>query len=149
MVGNREMIAALAKIKSYFDYGTFTPIQVAAVVALESGPSVVQKICDTYQNRRDTLVNGLNSIGWENDLPMATMYLWAKIPQAYSSKGSLHFAERLLSNAKVAVSPGIGFGEYGEGYVRFALIENNQRIKQAVRGIREMFKKDGVSIKQF
>ena len=149
MVGNREMIAALAKIKSYFDYGTFTPIQVASVVALESGPSVVQKICDTYQNRRDTLVNGLNSIGWENDLPMATMYLWAKIPQVYSSKGSLHFAERLLSNAKVAVSPGIGFGEYGEGYVRFALIENNQRIKQAIRGIREMFKKDGVSIKQF
>ena len=149
MVGNREMIAALAKIKSYFDYGTFTPIQVASVVALESASSVVQKICDTYQNRRDTLVNGLNSIGWENDLPMATMYLWAKIPQAYRSKGSLHFAERLLSNANVAVSPGIGFGEYGEGYVRFALIENNQRIKQAVRGIREMFKKDGVSIKQF
>jgi len=149
MVGNREMIAALAKIKSYFDYGTFTPIQVASVVALESGSSVVQKICGTYQDRRDTLVNGLNSIGWENDLPTATMYLWAKIPQAYSSKGSLHFAERLLSNAKVAVSPGIGFGEYGEGYVRFALIENNQRIKQAVRGIREMFKKDGVSIKQF
>ena len=121
----------------------------ASVVALESGPSVVQRICDTYQNRRDTLVNGLNSIGWENDLPMATMYLWAKIPQAYNSKGSLHFAERLLSNAKVAVSPGIGFGEYGEGYVRFALIENNQRIKQAIRGIREMFKKDRVSIKQF
>ena len=149
MVGNREMIAALAKIKSYFDYGTFTPIQVASVVALESETSVVQEICDTYQNRRDTLVNGLNSIGWENDLPKATMYLWAKIPQTYSSKGSLDFAERLLSNAKVAVSPGIGFGEYGEGYVRFALIENNQRIKQAVRGIREMFKKDGVSIKQF
>ena len=148
MVGNREMIAALAKIKSYFDYGTFTPIQVASVVALESETSVVQEICDTYQNRRDTLVNGLNSIGWGNDLPKATMYLWAKIPQAYSSKGSLDFAERLLSNAKVAASPGIGFGEYGEGYVRFALIENNQRIKQAVRGIREMFKKDGVSLKQ-
>ena len=148
MVGNREMIAALAKIKSYFDYGTFTPIQVASVVALESGSSIVQKICDTYQNRRDTLVKGLNSIGWENDLPKATMYLWAKIPHAYRSKGSLDFAERLLSNAKVAVSPGIGFGEYGEGFVRFALIENNQRIKQAVRGIREMFKKDGVSLKQ-
>ena len=104
MVGNREMIAALAKIKSYFDYGTFTPIQVASVVALNLA-SVVQKICDTYQNRRDTLVNGLNSIGWENDLPKATMYLWAKIPPAYSSKGSLHFAERLLSNAKVAYRP--------------------------------------------
>ena len=92
MVGNREMIAALAKIKSYFDYGTFTPIQVASVVALESASSVVNKICDTYQYRRDTLVNGLNGIGWENDLPMATMYLWAKIPQAYESKGSLYFA---------------------------------------------------------
>ena len=147
MVGNVDMVSALAKIKSYFDYGTFTPIQVASVVALESSPCIVKNICEIYQSRRDTLVNGLNSLGWENELPKATMYLWAKIPSAYRSKGSLYFAERLLKDAKVAVSPGIGFGEYGEGHVRFALIENNQRIKQAIRGIREMFRTDGISIK--
>ena len=148
MVGNANLVSALAKIKSYFDYGTFTPIQVAAVVALESEDKYVSSISETYQARRDTLVSGLNAIGWENAIPKATMYLWAKIPEPFMSEGSLGFAKRLLSEAKVAVSPGIGFGQYGEGFIRFALIENHQRIKQAIRGIREMFKKAGIKVNE-
>ena len=148
MVGNANLVSALAKIKSYFDYGTFTPIQVAAVVALESEDNYVSSISETYQARRDTLVSGLNAIGWENAIPKATMYLWAKIPEPFMSEGSLGFAKRLLSEAKVAVSPGIGFGQYGEGFIRFALIENHQRIKQAIRGIREMFKKAGIKVNE-
>ena len=148
MVGNANLVSALAKIKSYFDYGTFTPIQVAAVVALESEDNYVSSISETYQARRDTLVSGLNAIGWENAIPKATMYLWAKIPEPFMSEGSLSFSKRLLSEAKVAVSPGIGFGQYGEGFIRFALIENHQRIKQAIRGIREMFKKAGINVNE-
>ena len=146
MVGNSTLVNALARIKSYFDYGTFTPIQVASVIALEDNQNCVKEICMMYQLRRDCLVKGLFEIGWFVETPKATMYLWAEIPDFYKNLGSLEFSKKLLLEAKVAVSPGIGFGEYGDSYVRFALIENEQRIRQAVRGIKEMFKKDGFSI---
>ncbi|AYR21854.1 alanine transaminase [Alcaligenes faecalis] len=143
MVGNESMVNALARIKSYHDYGTFTPIQVAAIAALEGPQDCVKEVVEQYRRRRDVLAKGLHEAGWMVDVPKASMYIWAKIPEFYKDIGSLEFAKRLLSDAKVAVSPGIGFGEYGDNYVRFALIENEQRTRQAVRGIKEMFRKDG------
>ena len=134
--GNKDLLAALSRIKSYFDYGLFTPIQVAAIKALDEGDENVEKIRLTYQSRRDVLVNGLNNAGWKVESPKATMFLWAKIPSTLLSLGSLEFSKKLLAEAKVAVSPGIGFGEYGEGYVRFSLIENEHRTRQAVRNIK-------------
>jgi len=144
MSGNKTLIAALGRIKSYLDYGTFTPIQIAAITALEGPQDCVKEICQMYQNRRDVLCDGLNAVGWKVEKPKATMFLWAPIPEHYREKGSLEFSKKLLSEAKVAVSPGIGFGEYGDGFVRFGLIENEHRTRQAVRGIREMFKNDGL-----
>ena len=144
MLGNKKLVRALARIKSYHDYGTFTPLQVASIVALEGPQSCVENIRKTYQNRRDTMVKGLASSEWIVDLPKASMYVWAKIPEFYANLGSLEFSKRLLKKAKIAASPGIGFGQYGEGFLRFALIENEERIKQGVRGIREMFRNDGV-----
>jgi alanine-synthesizing transaminase len=144
MVGNKDLVAALARIKSYHDYGTFTPIQVAAIVALEGPQECVEQIRQGYQKRRDVLCQGLHSAGWRVSVPKATMYVWAKIPDAYRGLGSLEFAKKLLRDAKVAVSPGVGFGEYGDDHVRFALIENEPRIRQAIRGIKEMFRKDGL-----
>jgi alanine-synthesizing transaminase len=144
MVGNRELVAALARIKSYHDYGTFTPIQVASIVALEGPQDCVEEIRLKYQRRRDVMVKGLHEAGWMVDVPRASMYIWAEIPQAYREMGSLAFAKKILADAKVAVSPGIGFGEYGDTHIRIALIENEARIRQAVRGIKEMFRNDGL-----
>ncbi|MFN9388167.1 MAG: alanine transaminase [Betaproteobacteria bacterium] len=144
MVGNRELVAALARIKSYHDYGTFTPIQVAAIVALEGPQDCVEEIRATYQRRRDVIVRGLHEAGWMVEIPRASMYVWAEIPEHYRARGSLEFAKKLLAEAKVAASPGIGFGEYGDTHVRFALIENEARIRQALRVIKEMFRKDGL-----
>jgi alanine-synthesizing transaminase len=144
MVGNRDLVAALARIKSYHDYGTFTPIQVASIVALEGPQDCVKQIAMTYQKRRDVLAGGLNAMGWEVEIPKATMYIWAQIPEAYRGLGSLEFAKKLLSDARVAVSPGIGFGQYGDTHVRFSLIENEARIRQALRGLKEMFRADGL-----
>ena len=144
MVGNPKLIGALAKIKSYLDYGTFTPIQVAAIEALESDQKYVNDIAQIYQERRDVLCSGLNSIGWNVTPPKATMFLWAKIPEFYQHMGSLEFTKKLIKEAKVGVSPGIGFGDYGDKYVRFGLIENAHRTRQAVRGIKSMFKSDGL-----
>jgi alanine-synthesizing transaminase len=140
MVGNKKLVAALARIKSYFDYGTFTPIQVASIAALEGPQECVKEITDTYKRRRDVLVPGLQKLGWPVDLPKATMFLWARIPEQYRALGSLEFSKKLLLEAKVAVSPGIGFGEHGDGHVRFSLIENEERTRQALRGIKQMFK---------
>ena len=142
MVGNPDLVAALARIKSYHDYGTFTPLQVAAIAALEGDQSCVEEIRAKYQSRRDVLHKGLTEIGWDVDLPKASMYIWARIPPQYRELGSLEFSKRLLEKAKVCVSPGIGFGDHGDDFVRFALIENESRIRQAVRGIRAMFKAD-------
>jgi alanine-synthesizing transaminase len=144
MVGNPELVSALARLKSYFDYGTFTPIQVASILALEGPQDCVAEIRDNYRRRRDCLVTGLNKAGWEVASPKATMFVWAPIPDAYKAQGSLEFSKRLLQEAKVAVSPGVGFGEYGDGHVRFSLIENEERTRQALRGIRQMFQKDGI-----
>ncbi|MCP4696115.1 MAG: alanine transaminase [Gammaproteobacteria bacterium] len=141
MVGNPTLISALARIKSYLDYGTFTPIQVAAIEALKGDPKYVSEIRDMYQERRDTLCDGLNAAGWKVDKPKATMFLWAQIPERYRAMGSLEFSKKLLAEAKIAVSPGIGFGNYGDDHVRFSLIENSHRIRQAIRGIRDMFKR--------
>lgn len=138
MAGNPRLVAALARLKSYVDYGTFTPIQVAAVAALDGPQDCVTGIRDIYRSRRDVLVQGLNRLGWEVDMPRATMFVWSKIPEAYRNLGSLEFSKLLLQEAKVAVSPGIGFGEYGEGFVRFSLIENEERTRQALRGIRKL-----------
>ena len=137
-VGNPTLVAALARIKSYMDYGTFTPIQVAAIAALEGDQQCVADICAMYQQRRDVLCDGLNGIGWEVERPKATMFVWAKIPERFRALGSLEFSKLLLKEAKVAVSPGLGFGEYGDDHVRFALIENEQRIRQAVKGIKRL-----------
>jgi alanine-synthesizing transaminase len=145
MVGNPDLVAALARIKSYHDYGTFTPLQVAAIAALEGDQSCVDDIRAKYQSRRDVLHKGLAEIGWEVDLPKASMYLWARIPPQYRALGSLEFSKRLLEKARVCVSPGIGFGDQGDDFVRFALIENESRIRQAVRGIRAMFKADAAA----
>jgi alanine-synthesizing transaminase len=144
MVGNPTLVHALKRMKSYLDYGTFTPIQVAAIAALEGPQDCVQEICDMYRSRRDVLCQGLNSIGWEVEPPKATMFVWAPIPEAYREMGSLEFSKKLLTDAKVAVSPGIGFGDYGDDHVRFGLIENEHRTRQAIRGIRDMFRKDGL-----
>ena len=135
-VGNQRMIAALARLKSYFDYGMFQPIQIASIIALNEIQDAVKEITAVYKNRRDVLVEGLNKIGWEIEKPKATMFVWAPIPEKFKQMGSLDFSKVLLKEGKVAVSPGIGFGEYGEGYVRFALVENEHRIRQAVRGIK-------------
>jgi alanine-synthesizing transaminase len=140
MVGSRVLVKALAQLKSYLDYGMFTPIQVAAITALEEDQSCLEEIRETYRSRRDVLCNGLDSIGWTVEKPKATMFVWAPIPPAYRELGSLEFSKRLLLEAKVAVSPGVGFGEHGDGYVRFALIENEHRTRQAIRGIRNMFR---------
>jgi alanine-synthesizing transaminase len=142
MVGNQELVSALARMKSYLDYGMFTPIQVAAIVALEQCDNEVAKIRDMYQQRRDVLCEGLNAAGWAVEKPKATMFVWAEIPEQYKQMGSLEFSKKLLQDARVAVSPGIGFGEYGDDHVRFSLIENEQRTRQAVRGIKEMFRMD-------
>lgn len=144
MSGNKTLVAALARIKSYLDYGTFTPIQVAAIAALEGPQEVVREIRDMYQSRRDVLCDGLNNIGWKVERPKATMFVWAPIPEMYRELGSLEFSKRLLKEAKVAVSPGIGFGEHGNDHVRFGLIENEHRTRQAIRGIRDMFRRDGL-----
>jgi alanine-synthesizing transaminase len=143
MVGNPVLVSALAKIKSYLDYGTFTPIQVAAIAALEGPQECVMEIRDMYQKRRDVLCDGLNALGWQVEKPRATMFVWAKIPEAYQSMGSLEFSKKLITDAKVAVSPGIGFGQHGDDHVRFSLIENEHRTRQALRGIKDMFRKDG------
>jgi len=144
MVGNAELVNALARIKSYHDYGTFTPIQVASIAALDGPQDCVAEVVQKYQSRRDVPVKGLHEAGWMVENPKASMYVWAHIPEQYRAKGSLEFAKRILEEAKVAVSPGIGFGDYGDEYVRFALIENEQRTRQAVRGIKDMFRKDGL-----
>jgi alanine-synthesizing transaminase len=137
VVGNKEMIGALTRIKSYLDYGIFQPIQIAAIVALNGPQECVQSIVDVYQKRRDVLIDAMGRAGWEIEKPKATMFVWAKIPEPFQEMGSLEFTKHLLKEAKVAVSPGVGFGEFGEGYVRFALVENEQRIQQAARGIRQ------------
>lgn len=142
MCGNSTLVAALARMKSYMDYGTFTPIQVAAITALEGPQNCVREIRDTYQARRDVLCDGLQSVGWPVERPKATMFVWAPIPEPYREMGSLEFAKKLLQDAKVAVSPGVGFGDYGDDHVRFSLIENEHRTRQAIRGIRQMFRED-------
>ncbi len=144
MCGNRTLVAALSKLKSYFDYGTFTPIQIASILALEGPQDCLTEIRDTYQKRRDVLCHGLFSAGWLVEKPKATMFVWARIPEPYRAMGSLEFSKKLLTDARVAVSPGIGFGSYGDDYVRFSLIENEHRTRQAIRSIREMFRKDKV-----
>ncbi|MCC6207216.1 MAG: alanine transaminase [Gammaproteobacteria bacterium] len=142
MCGNRTLVSALARIKSYLDYGMYTPIQVAAIAALEGPQDCVREIAELYRVRRDVLCEGLNSIGWKVEKPKATMFVWAQIPEQYRHLGSLEFAKKMIEDAKVAVSPGIGFGSYGDDHVRFGLIENEHRTRQAVRGIRQMFRKD-------
>jgi alanine-synthesizing transaminase len=144
MVGNQRLCAALARIKSYHDYGTFTPIQVAAITALEGPQDCVEDIRVMYQKRRDALVKGLNEVGWHVQAPKATMFLWTPIPEPYAHMKSLEFSKKVLADAKVAVSPGVGFGDYGDDHVRFALIENEHRTRQAIRGLRDMFRKDGL-----
>jgi alanine-synthesizing transaminase len=144
MVGNRDLVQALARIKSYHDYGTFTPIQVASIVALEGPQACVEEVRQTYQRRRDVMVKGLHDIGWMVENPKASMYVWAKIPDYYATMGSIEFTKRLLEQAKIAVAPGVGFGDYGDDHVRIALIENDNRLRQALRGVKEMFRKDGL-----
>ncbi len=138
MCGNPTLVGALARIKSYLDYGMFTPIQVAAITALEGPQDCVQEICEMYRKRRDVLVEGLLKAGWPVEKPKATMFVWARIPEAFRALGSLEFSKQLLERAQVAVSPGIGFGEYGDEYVRFSLIENEQRTRQAMRSLKKM-----------
>ena len=142
MAGNKTLVGALARMKSYLDYGLFTPMQVAAITALEGDQQCVAEIREMYRLRRDVLCDGLNSIGWEVEKPKATMFVWAKIPERYLPLGSLEFAKKVLLEAKVAVSPGIGFGQYGDAYVRFALIENEHRTRQAIRNLKAMFKEE-------
>lgn len=137
-VGNPEIIGALRRIKSYLDYGIFQPIQIASIIALEGDQQCVQEINATYRERRDTLITGLNRAGWDVPSPKGTMFVWAKIPERYLHMGSVEFSKFLINEAQVAVSPGLGFGEYGDEYVRFALIENNMRINQGIRGIRKV-----------
>jgi alanine-synthesizing transaminase len=137
-VGNREMIGALARLKSYFDYGIFAPVQVAAIAALNGSQQCVNDIVATYRRRRDTLISGLNRAGWPVEPPRATMFVWAPIPEPFRAMGSLEFAKFLLREARIAVSPGVGFGAAGDGHVRFALIENEHRTRQAIRGIRHV-----------
>ena len=141
MVGNPQVVAALAKLKSYLDYGTFQPIQIAATVTLNEAPGYPKAVCDVYQSRRDALCSGLNRMGWEVEPPRGTMFVWAEIPEPYREMGSVEFASWLVRDARVAVSPGVGFGPGGEGHVRFALIENEQRTAQAVRQLRQTLTK--------
>ncbi|SFM49508.1 alanine transaminase [Thermodesulforhabdus norvegica] len=138
-VGNRHIVHALTRIKSYLDYGIFQPIQIASIIALNGDQSCVQAIVDTYRSRRDVLIQGLNRIGWTVDPPKGTMFVWARIPEEYRKMGSVEFSKFLIEKAEVAVSPGLGFGEYGDEYVRFALVENEHRIRQAVRNMRKLF----------
>jgi len=140
MVGCPKLVAALGRIKSYFDYGTFAPIQIASIAALEGPQDCVAEITGIYKDRRDVLVPGLNKLGWPVELPKATMFAWAKIPEQFGKMGSIDFSKKLLAEAKVAVSPGVGFGDHGDGHVRFSLIENEERTRQALRGIKQMFK---------
>jgi alanine-synthesizing transaminase len=140
-VGNAEMLAALARLKSYFDYGVFQPIQVASIIALTEDQECVRQTVEEYRKRRDALVLGLKRVGWEIEKPKGTMFVWGEIPKPFKKMGSIDFSKHLLREGKVAVSPGIGFGEYGEGFVRFALVENEARIKQAVKGIQKVLKK--------
>jgi alanine-synthesizing transaminase len=141
-LGNAKMIAALARIKSYLDYGMFQPIQIAAIVALRECDEDTAKICATYKHRRDVLVDGLNRAGWPVEAPKGSMFLWAALPERYRAMGSLEFAKTLMAEALVAVSPGIGFGPMGEGFVRFAFVENEHRIRQATRSIGQFLRKD-------
>lgn len=145
LVGNREMVQALARLKSYMDYGLYTPIQVAAIAALEGPQECVAEVVDTYRERRDALCDGLNAAGWPVTRPRATMFVWAPIPEPFRALGSMEFARRLLLEAEVAVSPGIGFGQYGEGHVRFSLIENLHRTRQAVRNIRNLLRRESTA----
>ncbi len=140
--GNPDLIAALARMKSYLDYGMFTPIQVASIHALEGPQECVEENRERYRARRDVLCDGLEAAGWPIERPKATMFVWARIPEPYREMGSLEFAKKLLADAKVAVSPGIGFGSYGDGHVRFSLIENEHRTRQAIRGIKQMLRRD-------
>ena len=144
MVGNPDLVHALSRIKSYHDYGTFTPIQVASIIALDGPQDCVEEIRQTYERRRDVMVRGLHEAGWKVEAPKASMYIWAKIPQPYAHLRSLDFFKKLLDDAKVAVAPGVGFGDYGDDHVRIALIENEHRLRQAARGVRDMFRKDGL-----
>ena len=144
MIGNKDLVHALARIKSYHDYGSFTPIQVASIIALEGPQDCVEEIRQTYEKRRDIMVRGLRDAGWMVESPRASMYIWAKIPDFYAGLGSIGFTKRLLEDAKIAVAPGIGFGDYGDDHVRIALIENEHRLRQAARGVREMFRRDGL-----
>jgi alanine-synthesizing transaminase len=137
-VGNAQIISALTRIKSYLDYGMFQPIQIAAIVALNGPQECVKETVETYRVRRDALVDGLDRIGWSLPKPKGTMFVWAKIPDSYRMMGSLEFSKFLIDKAKVAVSPGIGFGQYGDEYVRFALVENEHRTRQAIQGIRRV-----------
>ena len=138
--GNAQMLAALARLKSYFDYGIFQPVQIAAIIALNEDQRCVHETAEVYRKRRDTLINGLKRVGWEIEKPKGTMFVWAEIPKVFKKMGSVDFTKLLLQEGKVAVSPGIGFGEYGEGYIRFALVENEVRIKQAVQGVKKALK---------
>lgn len=139
--GNKDVVGALIKIKSYLDYGMFQPIQIASIIALNGPQECVREISDTYRLRRDALVEGLNKAGWEIERPKATMFVWAQIPQPFRKMGSLEFSKYLIKEARVAVAPGIGFGEYGDNHIRFALVENEHRIRQAVKGIRQSLQK--------
>ena len=145
-VGNPTLVGALARMKSYLDYGMFTPVQVAAIAALEGDQSGVAENREMYRKRRDVLCEGLNAIGWQVEKPKATMFVWAKIPPQFQSMGSLEFAKFVLKEAKVAVSPGIGFGQYGDDHVRFALIENEHRTRQALRGLKKMFQNNASTL---
>ena len=145
MCGNPKLIAALGRIKSYLDYGTYTPIQVAAIAALDGPQDCVREIREMYQSRRNVLCDGLNHIGWPVIRPQGSMFVWARIPEPWREMGSLEFSKRLLMEAKVAVSPGIGFGSYGDDHVRFGLIENEHRTRQAIRGIRNFLRNEGRS----
>ena len=139
MSGNREVISALKRVKSYLDYGIFQPIQIAAITALNETQDCVKQTANIYKQRRNRLVDGLSKIGWEIELPKATMFVWAKIPEQYLGMGSLEFSKKLIKDCKVAVSPGVGFGPSGDEFVRFALIENEQRIQQAARSMKKLF----------
>jgi alanine-synthesizing transaminase len=138
-VGNKKMIGALTRLKSYLDYGVFQPIQIASIIALNNCHDYVKEITETYKSRRDVLIDGLCRIGWNIEKPKGTMFVWAKIPDKFNKMNSLEFSKLLLKEAKVAVSPGVGFGEYGDDHIRFALVENEHRTRQAVRGIRNIF----------
>jgi alanine-synthesizing transaminase len=141
LLGNAQIVQALTKLKSYLDYGTFQPIQIAAIVTMNEAQDYPKVVNEIYQSRRDALCDGLNRIGWQVNKPSGTMFVWAPIPEPYREMGSLEFSKLLVTDAEVATSPGVGFGKGGEGFVRFALIENEQRIQQAVRNLRRTLSK--------